>query len=127
MGREAIPPATAPKLSGGMIDAMLHVLSKDPGERPAKKTMPSKNVSCFGCPTGRTPKVIAQLATKKINNAKAWTSDEDERLRKLVISNTPVFDIAADLGRTVSAVRARARALRISLGSSRFRMKAKGK
>ena len=70
---------------------------------------------------------MAQLATKKINNAKAWTSDEDERLRKLIISNAPAFDIAADLGRTVSAVRARAQALRISLGSSRFRMKAKGK
>ena len=70
---------------------------------------------------------MAQLATKKINNAKAWTSDEDERLRKLVISNAPAFDIAADLGRTVTAVRARAQALRISLGSSRFWMKAKGK
>jgi hypothetical protein len=48
------------------------------------------------------------LATKKINNAKAWTSDEDERLRKLIISNAPTFDIAADLGRTVTAVIARA-------------------
>jgi hypothetical protein len=36
------------------------------------------------------------LATKKINNAKAWTSDEDERLRKLIISNAPTFDIAAE-------------------------------
>ncbi len=70
---------------------------------------------------------MAQLATQKINSAKAWTSDEDERLRKLIISNAPAFDIAADLGRTVSAVRAPAQALRISLGSSRFRMKAKGK
>jgi hypothetical protein len=70
---------------------------------------------------------MAQLATKKINNAKAWTSDEDERLRKLIISNVPAFDIAADLGRTVSAVKARAHALRIPRGSSRFGMKAKGK
>ena len=70
---------------------------------------------------------MAQLAKKKINNAKAWTSDEDERLRKLVISNASAFDIAAGLGRTVTAVRARAQALRISLGSSRFRVKAKGK
>ena len=70
---------------------------------------------------------MAQLATKKINNAKAWTSDEDERLQKLIIPNAPTFDIAADLGRTVTAVRARAQALRISLGSSRFRVKAKGK
>jgi hypothetical protein len=64
---------------------------------------------------------------KKINNAKAWTSDEDERLRELVISNASVFDIAADLGRTVVAVRARAHALRISLGHSRFRVNAKSK
>jgi hypothetical protein len=41
--------------------------------------------------------LMAQLGTKKINNAKAWTSDEDEQLRKLIISNVPAFDIAADL------------------------------
>jgi hypothetical protein len=64
---------------------------------------------------------------KKLNNAKAWTSDEDERLRELVISNVSVIDIAADLGRTVKAVRARAYALRIALGRSRFRVKAKAK
>jgi len=64
---------------------------------------------------------------KKLNNAKAWTSDEDERLRELTISNVLVFDIAADLGRTVVAVRARAHALRISLGRSRFGVKAKAK
>jgi hypothetical protein len=64
---------------------------------------------------------------KKINNAKAWTSDEDEGLRELVISNASVFDIAADLGRTVVAVRARAHALRIALGRSRFRVKANAK
>ena len=67
------------------------------------------------------------MATEKINNAKAWTSDEEERLRKLIISNAPVFDIAADLGRTVVAVRTLAQVLRISLGRSRFRKKAKGK
>jgi hypothetical protein len=61
---------------------------------------------------------------KKLNNAKTWTSDQDERLRELVISNVSVFDIAADLGRTVVAVRARAHALRIALGRSRFRVKA---
>ena|SRR5438874_10397105 len=40
------------------------------------------------------------VATKKINSAKAWTTDEEERLLKLIISNAPAFDIAADLGRT---------------------------
>jgi hypothetical protein len=69
--------------------------------------------------------LIAQLGRKKI--IKAWTSDEDERLRKLIISNVPAFDIAADLGRTVTAVIARAQALHIPRGRSRFKMKAKGK
>ncbi len=40
-------------------------------------------------------------------------------------SNASVIDIAADLGRTVKAVRARAHRLRIALGRSRFRVKAK--
>ena len=65
--------------------------------------------------------------TKKPSNTKAWTSEEDERLRKLIISNASVLDIAADLGRTVKAVRARAHALRIALGRSRFRVNAKAK
>ncbi len=68
--------------------------------------------------------LIAQLGTKKTTR-KAWTSDEDKRLRKLIISNVPAFDIAADLGRTVTAVIARAQALRIPRGSLRFRRKAK--
>jgi hypothetical protein len=63
--------------------------------------------------------------TKKPSNTKAWTSDEDERLRKFIISNASVLDIAADLGRTVKAVRARAHALRIALGRLRFQVKAK--
>ena len=71
--------------------------------------------------------LIAQLGTKKINNAKAWTSDEDEQLRKLIISNAPAFDIAEELGRTVSAVITRAQALHIPRGRSRFRLNAKGK
>jgi len=65
--------------------------------------------------------------TKKLNNMRAWISDDDQRLRELIISNASVFDIAADLGRTVVAVRARAHALRIALGRSRFRVKAKAK
>ena len=71
--------------------------------------------------------LIAQLGTKKINNAKGWTSDEDERLRKLIISDASAFDIAADLGRTVPAVIARAQSLGIPRGRSRVRMKAKWK
>jgi hypothetical protein len=32
------PPVTRPEAIRGMIDAMLHILAKDPGEKPAKKT-----------------------------------------------------------------------------------------
>ena len=31
------PPVTRPEAIRDMIDAMLHILSKDPGEKPAKK------------------------------------------------------------------------------------------
>jgi hypothetical protein len=73
----------------------------------------------FRCPSP------GETETKKSNKVKAWTSDEDERLRQLIISNASVIDIAADLGRTVKAVRARALRLHIALGRSRFRVKAK--
>ena len=56
---------------------------------------------------------------RKNNNARAWTSSEDERLLQLIISNASVIDIAAELGRTVRAVSARAYALRIPLAFSR--------
>jgi hypothetical protein len=32
-----VPPVTRPEAIRGMIDAMLHILSKDTGEKPAKK------------------------------------------------------------------------------------------
>jgi len=67
------------------------------------------------------------IATRRINNSKAWTSAEDERLLQLVISNASLSDIAEDLGRTASAVRARAHALRLALGRSRFIMKTEAK
>jgi hypothetical protein len=38
------PPATRPKAIRGMIDAMLHILAKDPGEKPAKKASPSERL-----------------------------------------------------------------------------------
>jgi hypothetical protein len=31
------PPVTRPEAIRGMIDTMLHILSKDPGEKPGKK------------------------------------------------------------------------------------------
>jgi hypothetical protein len=62
---------------------------------------------------------------RKNNNTRAWTSGEDERLLQLIISNASVIDIAAELGRTVRAVSARAYAQRIGLRRSRFRVKPK--
>jgi hypothetical protein len=64
---------------------------------------------------------------KKQNNCKPWSAEDDERLRQWVISNRSIPDFAADFGRTVSAVKARAYVLGISLGHSRFIMKAKAK
>ena len=64
---------------------------------------------------------------KKHNNCKPWSAEDDKRLRQCVISNGSVPDFAADVGRTVSAVKARAYVLGISLGHSRFILKAKKK
>jgi hypothetical protein len=71
--------------------------------------------------------MTGDIATRRINNRKAWTADEDERLRQRVVSNVSLSDIAEDLGRTASAVRARAHAKRIALGRSRFIMTRKAK
>ena len=46
---------------------------------------------------------------------KPWTNTEDERLRSLVISGMNAWDIAAELERTVVAVRARAERAGVSL------------
>ncbi len=45
-----------------------------------------------------------------------WTPDEDALLRKLVLENAAPFEIAAQLGRSISSVKARAHWLGISLG-----------
>jgi hypothetical protein len=67
---------------------------------------------------------------------KPWTNTEDERLRSLVISGMNAWDIAADLERTVVAVRARAEGAGVSLRQVRVApprrfvelgLKAKGK
>jgi len=49
------------------------------------------------------------------NNSDRWTREEEERLRHLVLDNTPPFEIAEALGRTVSAAKARAHLLGITL------------
>jgi hypothetical protein len=67
------------------------------------------------------------------NSYKKWTPDEDELLRNLVLANVSPFDIAAQLGRSVSTVKARAHCLGMTLrrsGSTLFTLpglKAKGK
>ena len=45
-----------------------------------------------------------------------WAPEEDELLRELVLANASPFDIAVQLGRSLSSVRARAHRLGISLG-----------
>ena len=47
------------------------------------------------------------------NGNKRWTPEEDSRLRELIRSPAAAFDIAAELGRTVSAVKGRAQLLRL--------------
>ena len=76
---------------------------------------------------GPETSMTGEIATRLINNRKAWTADEDERLRQRIVSNASLSDIAEDLGRTASAVRARAHAKRIALGRSRFIMKSNAK
>jgi hypothetical protein len=49
------------------------------------------------------------------NNSSRWNQEDDERLRHLVLSNTPLFEIAEALGRTVSAIKARAHSLGLTL------------
>jgi hypothetical protein len=46
---------------------------------------------------------------------KPWTKTEDERMRSLVISGMNAWDLAAELERTVAAVRARAERAGVSL------------
>jgi hypothetical protein len=47
--------------------------------------------------------------------SKPWTPRDDERLRSLVVAGKAAWQIAADLERTISAVRSRAERFRISL------------
>jgi hypothetical protein len=49
------------------------------------------------------------------NSYKKWTQEEDELLLNLVLAHVSPFDIAAQLGRSVSTVKARAHSLGITL------------
>ena len=55
-----------------------------------------------------------------------WTSEEDERLRKLALTGTSVAVIAKQMHRSVAAVRNRAARLKIVVAKSRIQgLKAK--
>jgi hypothetical protein len=49
------------------------------------------------------------------NSYKRWAAEEDELLRTLVLANVCPYDIAAQLGRSVATVKARAHCLGITL------------
>ena len=55
-------------------------------------------------------------AIKGSKNSNRWTPEEEGKLKQLVLANTPLPDIAIELGRTVAAVKARAYELRLALG-----------
>jgi hypothetical protein len=48
-------------------------------------------------------------------HTKHWTNNEDDHLRSLVISGMGAWDIAAELGRSVAAVRSRAERFGLTL------------
>lgn len=56
-----------------------------------------------------------------------WTPEEDNRLRTLIEADRPIAFVAADLKRSVNAVRRRAYGLGISLKRVKLRLKVKSK
>jgi hypothetical protein len=58
------------------------------------------------------------------NNGKAWTPQEDERLREIAASGAALAEIAEKLNRTTSATKTRAYILRVMFG--RFGAKRRG-
>ena len=75
-----------------------------------------------GCRTEAEGEEIAGIMVEK--NSDRWTQEEDEHLRRLLIADTPASEIAETLGRTVSAVKARAYLLAITL--ARFGIRRRG-
>ena len=58
---------------------------------------------------------------------KFWTPEEDTRLRMFLGAGEPIDLVAAELNRSVMAVKGRAYILRISLKRVKLKPKAKGK
>jgi len=61
------------------------------------------------------------------NDRNIWTPEEDNRLRTLLEAGRPTAFAAAELKRSVTAIKGRAYVLRISLKRVTLRLKAKGK
>jgi len=60
-----------------------------------------------------------------VNANNKWTSEEDARLKSLIEANTSTHFIAAELKRSVNAVKARAQVLNISMKRVQVGLKAK--
>lgn len=61
------------------------------------------------------------------NNNDRWTPEEEERLRHLMQASATPFEIAEALGRSVSAVKAKAHSLGITTARFGIRRKALSK
>jgi hypothetical protein len=66
------PPVTRPEAIRGMIDAMLHILAKDPGERPTKKAANSKRAQ-----------ELAAKTIEKLTDPSAPPEERAQRRRRL--------------------------------------------
>jgi hypothetical protein len=83
-----------------------------------------------GLPRGRArrkvkSKIVATMTMKSKTANKLWTPEEDERLKSLIENSISLNLVAAKLQRSVSAVKNRARVLKISV--KRTGLKAKQK
>ena len=79
-------------------------------------------IEADGCRTEAEGEEIAGIMTAK--NSDRWTQEDDEHLRRPLITDTPPSEIAETLGQTVSAVKARAYLLGITL--ARFGIRRRG-
>ena len=70
-------------------------------------------------------KIVATMAMKSKTANKLWTPEEDKQLKSLIETSISLNLVATKLQRSVSAVKNRARVLKISI--ARRALKAKGK
>jgi hypothetical protein len=89
------PPVTHPEAIRRVIDTMLHILSKDPGEKAAKKA-------------------------KKMSNGVPWSTVDDQRVRDLARSGLGLGDIAIQMNRSISVIHRHAKMLKITIANNRI-------